>query len=323
MNGTKELGAPTTINMTFSVDNEVPQGSRLVMVLPSNLKMVDPLVTINGIIVKTNIDERTFLLKSWIQSKNARFFEVSIEGLENPQSGPYSYDNFMIDIQTHHGYPMNGISTGEAISTPCDNHCQECKGKLATCLKCGYDRDAKKTFYLNLANATCLENCVKGFYAGAQSTCRPCSGDCTECKYGPTSCLRCKEGKGYANNSTLRCYEPTKCPLGSFADHNQKLCVPCDKKCEGCSSATKCTSCDRSDPLNRFIYFYDNGVNGTCEEKCPAGTVQTPSKICQKCYGTCATCSDLATKCDTCVKDTFLYKSQCKSQCPIGYIKND
>jgi len=109
--------------MNFTVANKVPQGSKLVMVLPSNLKMVDPVVTINGIIVVTTFDHKAFLLTSWIQSKDAQVFDVSISGLENPKSGPYTYENFIIDIETVGGFPMNGISTGVAISTPCDEHC--------------------------------------------------------------------------------------------------------------------------------------------------------------------------------------------------------
>jgi len=90
-----ELGAKTKLRITFSTTNPIPSSAKLLITLPSNLKIGTlPKVTINKNLASVKLDERAFILT--ITRLNAvKDFDIVIEeGIYNPTAGPYAYDRF-------------------------------------------------------------------------------------------------------------------------------------------------------------------------------------------------------------------------------------
>lgn len=91
----KELGAKTKLRIRFSTSNPIPASAKLLITLPSNLKIGTlPKVTINRNLASVKLDARAFILT--ITRLNAvKDFDIIIEeGIYNPTAGPYAYDRF-------------------------------------------------------------------------------------------------------------------------------------------------------------------------------------------------------------------------------------
>ena len=87
----------------------------------------------------------------------------------------------------------------------------------------------------------CVTACGEGFYKGQGITCGRCQLKCKTCKDKPDSCTSCDFPYFYSSSDCV-----TKCPPGFYGNTKERLCKPCDKKCQTCSNGEtgdKCQSC--------------------------------------------------------------------------------
>ncbi|XP_065188627.1 deleted in malignant brain tumors 1 protein-like [Sycon ciliatum] len=59
-----------------------------------------------------------------------------------------------------------------------------------------------------------------------------------------------------------------------------------------------------------------------CVSVCSDGLYGTPLSTCKRCSGNCRTCINTASTCTGCNTETFLYNSECITQCPRGFFKD-
>ncbi len=182
--------------------------------------------------------------------------------------------------------------------------------------------NAGESFFLKADVHQCVQDCGSGYFEDSGFVCSQCDySTCKECRISATGCTLCnpKSDKPYADPKTLRCYDT--CPPGTYLDVNSTVCVPCESPCYTCSSKTTCLSCDRTDPVNQAIFFFE--LNQKCYEECPNVSVPTPSKQCEACVSPCETCEALPSKCTTCEEGHFLHKNnECVTSCPFLYFEN-
>ena len=95
----------------------------------------------------------------------------------------------------------------------------------------------------------------------------------------------------------------------------------CETPCYTCRSATECLSCDRTNPNNTAILFFNQDYK--CYEECPDISVPTPSKTCIACEDPCVTCENLPDFCTSCGEGMYLHKTTCVESCPFLYFKQD
>lgn len=73
-----ELGAKTRLKFNFSTTNPIPLGSRLIITLPSNLRIATtPLVLVNNRNAVTDLNSRAFIL-TITNFTGTRNFEIII-----------------------------------------------------------------------------------------------------------------------------------------------------------------------------------------------------------------------------------------------------
>ena len=80
----------------------------MVLTLPSNILIVEEneKVKVNGIPVDADINEIAFMY-SFDLPVGGTQFEVQIDGLRNPEEGPYEYSQLQIVIQDKRDYPID------------------------------------------------------------------------------------------------------------------------------------------------------------------------------------------------------------------------
>ena len=163
---------------------------------------------------------------------------------------------------------------------------------------------------INFDESTCIDKCPTYYYPFFdsylnQTYCKNCDENCEKCPYSD-SCSRCQPGWFLYQNKCLdscpknyfyidlerRC---SNCPKGQyelFMDDKFSTCEACSPKCILCSiSKEYCTSCNKG--------FYS--FNGTCESKCPVGTVaDTTSGSCLVCHESCFECFGISNQ--SCIK---------------------
>ena len=124
------------------------------------------------------------------------------------------------------------------------------------------------------------------------------------------------ENKPYAYPTTYECFD--ECPSGTYLDEESTLCKTCETPCYTCSSQDTCLTCDRTNPANLEIFFFE--AESKCYSECPNTSVPTPSKLCEACDSPCETCDKLTTKCLSCEAGFYLHtNNECVTSCPFLY----
>lgn len=172
--------------------------------------------------------------------------------------------------------------------------------------------------YYNPTTATCLTQCLSGYYANVFSrSCEPCKAPCSECANEPTNCVGCQPIGGviqYYYNSN--CY--SACPDGTYALPNA-TCLTCNtglcKTCTG--SATACTSCNS--PL-----YLSQPVSGTCVSSC-SGAYSYYNEVTMVCVSSCDSNQlTLAnSSCVLCAASSYFYQGQCNATCDNGFYADE
>jgi hypothetical protein len=91
----RQLGEDTTLKMLFESQSDIPFGMNMQVTLPSNIKFdtARSSVRVNGRGVQVEINEIAFMY-SFELPDSGRVWEVEIDGLMNPEEGPYDYSQF-------------------------------------------------------------------------------------------------------------------------------------------------------------------------------------------------------------------------------------
>jgi proprotein convertase subtilisin/kexin type 5 len=111
-------------------------------------------------------------------------------------------------------------------------------------------------------------------------------------------------------NFTFNCV--SSCPPYYYNDSN--ACYQCIFPCSECKSTSQCLTCVPGT-------FYHN-LSESCLMECPIGTfydTSTSISLCTGCLDPCATCSNSATNCISCVSGYMLLDGSCTSSCPIKF----
>jgi len=236
------------------------------------------------------------------------------------------------------GYILNNL-TKKCVR--CPQNCIECKKNNKSCTKC----EAPYILY----NKVCLKNCPEGTYV-ANGTCKPCSVGCVSCTAhtcvkcapglkpkgnqcvkvcGPgyfdnkTKCVPCNDSnckKCSPENKCLSCKAPyllnyngvcvVDCKAGTYKDAAKRRCNECDKNCETCTGAGKCTTCITGLVLH----------NGKCVNNCPDGYSPSAGKCAPCQVKNCKLCSTDPKICNECAANSSLLKGECVPNCPNGYF---
>jgi len=242
------------------------------------------------------------------------------------------------------GYYANSVGTCVKCS---ETNCKVCSSPLGVCQNC-------TSPYLLDSNNKCVSKCPDGYSAAPEGVCKPCIvTDCAQCTSDQKLCESCVYPKSLNDNSCV-----PNCPKGKVAKNGK--CVSCIPNCNECLDTTTCNNCTSPFLLNDAKQCVDNctkgsvevngtcknctdpycdvcaqdtttckkcttglylAKNGTCVRNCSSGTfTDTLSGKCSDCYTTCATCSGYPNPCTSCLSPNVLYKDECVSRCPDGYV---
>lgn len=86
-----------------------------------------------------------------------------LAGVENPETGPYSFDYFQIEFKDSSGYTIDKITIDEPLVTvECTSNCETCKDSLSTCTSCSYNAVQDVNYFLS--GNECMTDCGYGFF---------------------------------------------------------------------------------------------------------------------------------------------------------------
>lgn len=198
------------------------------------------------------------------------------------------------------GFYLSVLSESMNTCEKCSSNCLECSTSASNCTQC--------------ASGKYLANNTPG-----SASCAICSTNCLNCQRAPANCTACLTN--YALNSqehtcevsfcaasgckTCMKYNDIQCQTCSakyFLHTPTNSCIACSANCQGCSSATNCSSCVESYGLNQTTLS------------------------CDPCVANCAQCSGpkLATECSVCKTNFFLNNATrgC-DKCPLNCLECD
>ncbi|CAJ0956819.1 unnamed protein product [Ranitomeya imitator] len=185
----------------------------------------------------------------------------------------------------------------------CHSMCAKCSGpERDDCEKC-----ASPKFFLY--KGECLGRCPQGtFSATGEVHCQDCDNYCKTC-HTSDICDECKEG--FSKNRQGNCVPYMVCTLQEYPD-DYGDCVPCHKKCSGCTGATEqhCLSCKETSFL----------LNSTCVKTCPDGYyAEKDERRCELCHRSCMTCTGRhSMDCLTCKEGSYVQHHSCVQHCVTG-----
>ncbi|XP_028258510.1 proprotein convertase subtilisin/kexin type 6 isoform X2 [Parambassis ranga] len=193
----------------------------------------------------------------------------------------------------------------------CHSECgdQGCDGPDADhCLNCAH-------FSLGSLKSgrTCVSHCPPGHYGDIVShRCKRCYKGCDQCVgRSAGDCLSCQRGL-YLNTLNSSCINT--CPLGHFADEDQRQCLKCHETCTMCLRyADRCTSCSEGYSL----------AGMTCVPECTNGTFfHLEEMTCSPCHSSCRTCTGKE-DCIQCAKGYLQQEWRCVQTCASGYYAGE
>ena len=174
--------------------------------------------------------------------------------------------------------------SGQCVN--CNLPCAQYNCKLPRCQSCLLNNTCEKCIpgYF-VYNGTCVDICPTNFFGNNDT------GLCQELGVCSSNCKSCSSNEGC-----------TECFTGFLVSNRD--CVACDSSCVNCVvDKNFCTSC-------RNTSWYLQKADGTCVEKCKAGTFgNDQTKICDSCSPTCVECSNLYNNCTVCDVQSYIYRS--------------
>lgn len=174
--------------------------------------------------------------------------------------------------------------------------CDKCKSQTE-CLSC------ITGFYYNF---TCLaaSSCPSGTYANSSTlNCENCISPCASCTNTGSNCTSCVAPNLFYDGNCV-----VTCPDGMYPSAGN--CLNCTGLCSTCLNGSYCLSCTS--------IFYSSG-SCVVASSCPSGTFANSNNLrCDSCTSPCATCSNSATNCTSCVSPNLYYDGVCTASCPNG-----
>lgn len=177
--------------------------------------------------------------------------------------------------------------------------CVKCSPDCVVCI----DKDTCKDCGLKYVyNGNCVEPCPPTTFPsyGTPPTCLQCTENCDTC-IGKLDCQKCTSGYYEYNGNCIK-----DCPSGTYTDESKGECVDCPIHCKTCTQEN-CTECKDGFVLTD---------KGTCEDKCPDGTVKVADNSCAYCETHCEVClPNDTTTCIKCDDTTVLRLGNCPENC--------
>jgi len=218
----------------------------------------------------------------------------------SPEVPHLIYDNINFGCKCAPGFFRSGD-----ICEECNPRCAECTGPSnEECLpfRCGKD-----SYTIDIANTTCLYNCLTKednyYFDKTTQNCKECKYPCKSC-FGGTiySCYKCVQGLVLINKI---CED--HCQDHFYIDDG--TCLPCDKSCKSCSiRSNNCIECEEGYYHKSPYCVLSCGkgmipLNGTCEN-CPEGCIECHLNLSQQ---------KICTKCE---QYQYLFNNTCGYSCP-------
>ena len=186
---------------------------------------------------------------------------------------------------------------------PCNEKCKQCTdSQVGQCTDC-YNGT-------NLYNGNC-QKCPEDTWpilaSNGTMICNRYDVDCLKC-ISPNQCGNCKSKYLYNNTCIL------PCPIGTYKDDINKICIDCDKFCTSCTGINKCGGCKAGFFLKNEICVLDCGTNFFKNNL---------TQTCDYCLSNCDLCDD-SKICRKCKTDFNLIQGKngesdkCDGKCPIG-----
>jgi len=232
----------------------------------------------------------------------------------------------------------------------CDFSCATCLGSATNCISCpvgqllyqgGCWANCPAILLTNSAScgstvgSCCVDNCPDGFFKLGQSSCAPCSPQCTTCSGGMDNCTSCLQGSVSLNGTCV-----VKCGENQF--NFRGICLACSASCYGCVNLpTNCITCAPGYVQSGSLcqkgcltnQYYDNTLQRcvNCDSTCAtcssvnycltcANTNVVPrGGVCSSCPYPCSTC-DQFNKCTSCLSGFYFFQGQCQTTCPSGAV---
>ncbi|KAM3849768.1 proprotein convertase subtilisin/kexin type 5-like, partial [Diretmus argenteus] len=223
---------------------------------------------------------------------------------QNPKAVRYNGECLpQCPTNTYHDKDMNECRD-------CDRSCLTCSGPEPTsCLSC-------TTNMRQDASGHCVwySHCSLSSYMGEDGECQLCHQLCHRCSGpGKDHCLNCNSPHFLLNNT---CVE--ECPMGYYADRDERACQRCHFSCESCVGrhSVQCVTCRPG--LLRQGY--------SCVETCSESHFgNTTTGLCERCDPSCSQCWGRGSReCLSCRED-YLYLrqwGQCLQSCPLSYYQD-
>ena len=160
-----------------------------------------------------------------------------------PKAKLYSEQYFLLICE-------DGYNLVNDTCKKCYERCKDCENESDNpedqqCTSCNDD------YFLQ--NGNCIEKCSDNYFVISEKICSKCDDSCKTCIEKSNKCTSCQDHK--------------------YLD-SQSNCKDCDPHCLTCTKGPEndnhnCESCDNS---TKYKYFYENGNNHLCVEKCPDNT---------------------------------------------------
>ncbi|KCV68385.1 hypothetical protein, variant [Fonticula alba] len=188
----------------------------------------------------------------------------------------------------------------------CNRECMLCSQEAHLCVACAYE-------YRWAAGPPVAP--------AAGASCAPCPEGCEACTEDDR-CLSCVWG--YYLTEEGVCVD--QCPPGTYPDHANGRCLPCEVTCAECTGPVyyQCTACRPGLELVPDEHNPESG--GTCQSPCAEGEYPDPAgDQCLACDVSCASCNGPSNgDCWRCQDAAdVLQEGVCVQACAPGYVAID
>jgi hypothetical protein len=311
------VGRPSNYEVIFTIDEDIPQNSSLVITLPDGVTisgtneggnsqldtcrhLFDALINITCVIGTDSNGKTTVTIEGLFPDEiNSGQFGFEIGLIDNPDSEG-NLDPFVIDVFDQAGNPVTSLEVKnpteiktEVSDEDCADSCATCSGETDSCDTC--KTPSNLAFF---GENVCNSVCEKGTFTVGQK-CYQCYVTCEECSgYKSSHCLTCKDGFYFENGECVaECSETTA--LNDKGEcQNTEAVEQCDSSCQTCSKDTnRCLICDPNSGMPIL-----NPIDGSCVENkigaCGEGFfANNQTNTCEKCSAECLDCEFAKDQC--------------------------
>ena len=276
-------GATTNYDVIFTADTDIPQGSQVVITLPSDVTISS---TNSGgstsLDTCANLFNTSVTLTCTVSTDSNGNTVITVDGLfpdATDNSGQFGIDlgllvnpsttgntgAFQIDIVTSDGDAVASEDSSDTANNSveikteipdadCDSNCATCSGTSSSCDTCN---NPSNTPFLQ--NNTCVDSCSSGYFL-QDTECFQCHSSCASCSgYADNNCLSCASGFNFENGYCVSsCSKNTEVVDGSCQSNSTN--GECNTSCATCTKDLNwCLTCDQSSSTPIV-----NPVDGTC-----------------------------------------------------------